>query len=149
MRKIGFINYVVSLVLSSMCGVGFATGLIFFTEPAPSPKQSLPVISFNNVQLFRNNVDNKHNPFAGPMRDAIKAIEKSKMPEPPSTPDVPSMGQGFEKIEVLGVLPPDTCILRRGSDTLTLRANEDSIIGKVGKITSDGVYVDGIFYSFK
>lgn len=150
MRKIGFVNYAVSLVLSSLCGVGFATGLIFLTEPAPSAKQTLPVISFDNVQLYRNNVESKVNPFDGPMKDAIKAIEKAKMPEVPAVPKVPSMNKGFgETIEVLGVLPPDTCILRKGSETVTVRANEDSSIGSVGQITSDGVYVNGNFYAIK
>lgn len=150
MRKIGFVNYAASLVLSSLCGVGFATGLIFLTEPAPSAKQTLPVISFDNVQLFRNSVESKKNPFDGPMKDAIKAVERAKMPAVPSTPKVPSMSKEFgERIEVLGVLPPDTCILRKGSETVTVRTNEDSSVGKVGEITSEGVYVNGIFYAIE
>ncbi len=84
------------------------------------------------------------------MKDAIKAIEKAKMPEVPAVPKVPTMNKGFgETIEVLGVLPPDTCILRKGSETVTVRANEDSSIGSVGQITSDGVYVNGNFYAIK
>lgn len=150
MRKIGFVNYAVSLVLSSLCGVGFATGLIFLTKPAPSAKQTLPVISFENVQLFRNNIEIKKNPFDGPMKDAVKAVERAKMPKAPSTPKVPSMDKAFgDRIEVLGVLPPDTCILRKGSELVTVRANEDSKVGKIGQITSDGVHVDGNFYAIK
>lgn len=150
MRKIGFVNYAVSLVLSSLCGVGFAIGLIFLTQPAPSAKQTLPVISFDNVQFFRNSVESKNNPFDGPMKDAIRAIEKAKMPERPSTPKVPAMNNDVgEHIEVLGVLPPDTCILRKGSETVTVNANEDSKFGSVGRITSEGVYVNGNFYAIK
>lgn len=150
MRKIGFVNYTFSLSVCSLLGVGLAVGLIFITKPMPPSKNTLPVISFNNVQLFRSSVEAKTSPFSGPIMDVVKALEKPKMPKVPAVPKMPEERiSESEQIYVLGVLPPDTCVLRKGSEILTAKSGEDMKFGKVSQVTSEGVYVNGKFYKMQ
>lgn len=150
MRKIGFFNYISFFAGSAILGILFSTGLMFITKPLPAEKVNLPVISFNNVQLFKSNIETKINPFAGPLADLF-APPKPILPEMPAVPETPAepVIPENERIFVMGILPPDTCILRKGGQVITVRSGKKSEFGEIGKITSEGVYVDGKLYEMQ
>lgn len=147
MRKIGFFNYISFFASSALLGIAASVGLIFLTKPFPAQVPNIPVISFNNVQLFRNNIETKTDPFSGPLAEIMspKKPVVPAIPQPPSAPAEPVIPES-ERISVMGIMPPDTCIVRKGSEIFTVSSGEKSPVGSVGKVTSEGVYVDGKFY---
>ena len=147
MRKIGFFNYISFFAGSAILGILFSSGLMCVSKPLPVEKVNLPVISFNNVQLFRSNIETKVNPFAGPLADVFSPPKPiaPKMPAALKTPSKPVIPEN-ERISVMGILPPDTCILRKGGKVITVRNGKKSEFGEIGEITSEGVYVDGKLY---
>lgn len=148
MRKIGFFNYISFFSISAIFGIAASVGLIFLTKPFPAQVQNIPVVSFNNAELYRHNVETKADPFSGPLADLFAP------PKPVSPPPMPKIAPGqaerqiseSERIYVIGVMPPDTCILRRGGEVLTVISGEKSPFGAIGNVTAEGVYVDGKFY---
>lgn len=147
MRKIGFFNYISFFASSALLGIVASVGLIFLTKPFPAQVTNIPVISFNNVQLFRNNIESKMNPFGGPLAEIMspKKPVVSSIPKPPSVPAEPVIPES-ERISVMGIMPPDTCIIRKGSEIVTVSSGQKTSVGSIGKVTSEGVYVDGKFY---
>lgn len=77
------------------------------------------------------------------------------MPGSSNRPDIPigNVGANYspasEKMEVIGVLPPDVVILRRGGETVTARSGSDTDFGHIGAVTSIGCYVDDTFVMLK
>lgn len=77
------------------------------------------------------------------------------MPGSSNPPDIPigNVGANYspasEKMEVIGVLPPDVVILRRGGETVTARSGSDTEFGHIGTVTSIGCYVDDTFVMLK
>lgn len=77
------------------------------------------------------------------------------MPGSSNRPDIPigNVGSNYspasEKMEVIGVLPPDVVILRRGGETVTARSGSDTEFGHIGTVTSIGCYVDDTFVMLK
>lgn len=77
------------------------------------------------------------------------------MPGSSNRPDIPigNVGANYspasEKMEVIGVLPPDVVILRRGGETVTARSGSDTDFGHIGTVTSIGCYVDDTFVMLK
>lgn len=77
------------------------------------------------------------------------------MPGSSNRPDIPigNVGANYspasEKLEVIGVLPPDVVILRRGGETVTARSGSDTEFGHIGTVTSIGCYVDDSFVMLK
>lgn len=77
------------------------------------------------------------------------------MPGSSNRPDIPigNVGANYspasEKMEVIGVLPPDVVILRRGGETVTARSGSDTEFGHIGTVTSIGCYVDDTFVMLK
>ena len=77
------------------------------------------------------------------------------MPGSSNRPDIPigNVGSNYspasEKMEVIGVLPPDVVILRRGGETMTARSGSDTEFGHIGTVTSIGCYVDDTFVMLK
>ena len=77
------------------------------------------------------------------------------MPGSSNRPDIPigNVGANYspasEKMEVIGVLPPDVVILRRGGETVTARSGSDTEFGHIGAVTSIGCYVDDTFVMLK
>ncbi len=77
------------------------------------------------------------------------------MPGSSNRPDIPigNVGSNYspasEKMEVIGVLPPDVVILRRDGETVTARSGSDTEFGHIGTVTSIGCYVDDTFVMLK
>ena len=134
MRKIGFFNYISFFSISTIFGVAASVGLIFFTKPFPAQMQNIPIVSFNNAELYRHNVETKADPFNGPLADFFAP------PKPVAPPPMPKMASGqaerqiseSERIYVIGVR--------------TVISGEKSRFGAIGNVTAEGVYVDGKFY---
>lgn len=87
----------------------------------------------------------------------IKNIDPSPFFEvigqtPPGTPIVPGQPNGkgaSNDLVILGVLPPDVVILRRGGKTLTAKTGEDTFAGVIGKVYLDGAWINNVFIPLK
>ena len=76
----------------------------------------------------------------------------------PSVPVVPSMpgspagvaaGSVSDKLTVIGVLPPNVVILKKGTSTVTAKAGTNTSLGEVGRVTKNGAYINGSFVGLK
>lgn len=143
MRRIGFFNYISFFSSSALFGIAASVGLIFLTKPIPPQVPVIPVIGYHNVQLFMNAIGTKIDPFAGPLVEmaTAKKISGPSFPKPPSLPSKPVKTE--PSFSVIGIMPPDTCILKNGSDIFTVSTGEKSAVGTIGKVTAEGVYVNG------
>ena len=71
------------------------------------------------------------------------------IPDAPSVPTMPDGGGEQDRALVLGVLPPDICIVSAGGKTYTCKLGDSIPLGTVNSITSKGVLIDGTFYKIK
>lgn len=147
MRKIGFFNYVSFLAASAILGIVASAGLIFLTKPYPVQVQNIPLVGFNNAQLFNNSIVNKADLFGGPLADAMnpKKVAAPEIPKIPSSPAGHTVSES-ERISVIGIMPPSACIIRRGSEMLSVVSGEKTAFGTIGDVTAEGVYIDGKLY---
>lgn len=133
MKKIGFANYITSIVVSGVVGGMFATGILYLMAPAVIQATKMPVVDYSNMRLSGSSIIAGVSPFGLP-----------KLPVAPVSPVVPDMPQGpVNVLEVVGVLPPDVVILQRGGESVTAYLGDDTKFGVVNEIYADGAVVDG------
>lgn len=140
MRKINFFEYILTLIASSACGIFFSGTLIYYTSTPVISKIEQPVVAYEkiNVNLHKATISG-----SSPFTATLPSVSNIDIPEPPDIPNMPKIVDTSQKLKVLGVLPPDICIIQRGSDTITSRRGESTKLGNIGDITNQGVYIDG------
>lgn len=93
---------------------------------------------------------NKASPFKAAAL-ATAAKETLLPPTPPSVPAMPTGPKGInniihqDKLTVVGLLPPNIAIIQKSGKAITVKSGQKSEYGYIGEITSNGVYIDGIF----
>lgn len=138
MRKISFLGYATVLGLSAASGIILGSLFLYISKPVESTSINLPVIDYEKVNTHKGGIILGQSPF----KNTFAAPVLPEAPVPPSVPNMPDMN---EKMVVLGVLPPDVCIIKKGTETVTARSGDDTKFGHIGAITSHGAYIDGSF----
>lgn len=139
MKLIKTFGILCSAALSVML---FGAHIFYTSVNAERELSPLPVLDYKKIA-------NQHDSFIGmvamPFKNSPKITGNEEMPEmptPPSIPDMPGMGN---TLAVIGILPPDVCILQRGGETLTARSGTQTKFGYVGSIDAGGAVVDGTY----
>ena len=140
MRKISFLTYSTVLGLSAVSGIIFSSLFLYIAKPVKPITSNFPIIDYYKINTHKGGLILGQSPFKGIAAHPL-------LPEAPVPPSVPGMPKaiGDDKLTVLGLLPPDVCIIKKGSDTITARVGDDTKLGHVGDITNRGVYIDGTF----
>lgn len=140
MRKISFLTYSTVLGLSAVSGIIFSSLFLYIAKPVKPITSNFPIIDYYKINTHKGGLILGQSPFKGIAAHPL-------LPEAPVPPQVPGMPEaiGDDKLTVLGLLPPDVCIIKKGSDTITARVGDDTKLGHVGDITNRGVYIDGTF----
>lgn len=150
MREIGYSNVISTLVCSAFLGVFISGITLYFARPDTAAVNSLPTINYDNINLYKSRVIGS-SPF-GLRQNSDNVMDMPSMPTPPSVPSMPApsgIPNTGDQLTVIGLLPPDVCILRKGGITVTARSGSDTELGHVGSITDEGVYVDGQYLRIK
>ena len=140
MRKISFLCYATVLGLSAVSGIIFSSLFLYIAKPVKPITSNFPIIDYYKINTHKGGLILGQSPFKGIAAHPLLP----EAPVPPSVPGMPDIAAG-DKLVVLGVLPPDVCIIRKGADTVTARSGDDTKLGHVGNITSRGAYIDGNF----
>lgn len=140
MRKISFLCYATVLGLSAVSGIILSSLSIYISKPVKPLTTNLPIIDYDKINTHKGGIILGQSPFKG----TLTAPVLPEAPVPPSVPGMPDIAAA-DKLVVLGVLPPDVCIIRKGADTVTARIGDDTKLGHIGNITPRGVYIDGNF----
>ena len=143
MRRIGFLKTAFTLSVCFVAGIGFSLAAAYVFRPLPVAEARIPVTNFDNIQGLKGGSIYANNPFRTP------APVNMKMPAVPGVPAMPSGMSVTQKTLVLGVLPPDVCIISHEGKNYTLRLGDSLPFGTVEAISSLGVMVDGTFYRIK
>lgn len=144
MRKISFLCYATVLGLSAVSGIILSSLSLYIAKPVKPLTTNLPIIDYDKINTHKGGIILGQSPFKG----ILTAPVLPEAPVPPSVPGMPEIAAG-DKLVVLGVLPPDVCIIRKGADTVTARTGDDTKLGHIGNITPRGVYIDGNFIEIK
>lgn len=150
MREIGYSNVISTLVCSAILGVCISGITLYFARPDTAAVNSLPTINYDNINLYESQVSGS-SPFRS-QQNSDNVMDMPSMPTPPSVPSMPApsgIPNTGDQLTVIGLLPPDVCILRKGGITVTARSGSDTELGHVGSITDEGVYVDGQYLRIK
>lgn len=150
MREIGYSNVISTLVCSAFLGVFISGITLYFARPDTAAVNSLPTINYDNINLYKSHVIGS-SPFRS-QQNSDNVMDMPSMPTPPSVPSMPApsgIPNTGDQLTVIGLLPPDVCILRKGGITVTARSGSDTELGHVGSITDEGVYVDGQYLRIK
>lgn len=146
MRRIGFLKTALTFSVCFVAGIGFSVAAAYAFRPLPVAEARIPVTNFDSIQGLKGGSIYANNPFR-----AAAPVNMS-LPDAPGVPAMPSMPGGMsetEKTVVLGVLPPDVCIISHEGKNYTLRIGDSTPFGKVEAISGIGVTVDGAFYRIK
>lgn len=149
MREIGYSNVISTLVCSAFLGVFISGITLYFARPDTAAVNSLPTINYDNINLYKSQVIGS-SPFGLRQNSDLNVMDMPAAPTPPSVPSMPAAsGSTGSQLTVIGLLPPDVCILQKGGITVTARSDSDTELGHVGSINDDGVYVDGKYLRIK
>lgn len=113
----------------------------FSTLPLPlGPQKAFAASSpFGNV-LPQNAMDN------APVQAPTYIPGSPMVPQMPDTPGAPA--RQSEVLSVIGVLPPDVVILKKGGQTITAKTGSKTDFGTIGTISKTGATVDGNWIEF-
>lgn len=143
MRRIGFMKTALTFSVCFVAGIGFSLAAAYVFRPLPVAEARIPVTNFDNIQGLKGGSIYANNPFRA------AAPVNMEMPDAPGVPAMPSGMPETEKTVVLGVLPPDVCIISHEGKNYTLRLGDSTPFGTVEAISGIGVTVDGAFYRIK
>ena len=143
MRKVSFVKSALTFSLCLIAGAGFSFVAAYAFKPMPVAEARIPVTNFDNNQGLKGGSIYSNDPirFVPPVDVTI-----------PDAPGVPAMSDGMREKDgtlVLGVLPPDVCIVSVSGKTYTCKIGDNIPLGTVDSITSKGVSIGGIFYRIK
>lgn len=143
MHKVGFVKSALTFSLCLFAGAGFSFAAAYAFKPLPAAEAKIPVTNFDNIKGLKGGSIYSNDPF-------IFALPVNvSMPDAPSVPPMPAGMKDKDGPLVLGVLPPDVCIVFTGGKTYTCRIGDNSPLGTVDNITSEGVLIGGTFYRIK
>lgn len=145
MRKISLLKTALTFSVCVIAGAGFSFVAAYAFRPLPVAEARIPVTNFDNIQGLKGGSIYSNDPFR------YTAPVKMDAPEVPGVPAMPAMPAMSEqdKTVVLGVLPPDVCIVSGGGKTYTCRVGESIPLGTIESISSKGVMIDGAFIRIK
>lgn len=143
MRKVGFVKSTLVFSLCLICGAGFSFVAAYAFKPLPVAEARIPVTNFDNIQGLRGGSIYSNDPFR------LTLPVDVTIPDAPSVPAMPDGMSEQDGILVLGVLPPDVCIVSIRGKTYTCKIGDNIPPGTVDSITSKGVFVGGTFYRIK
>lgn len=145
MRKISLLKTALTFSVCLIAGVGFSFVAAYAFRPLPVAEARIPVTNFDNIQGLKGGSIYSNDPFR------YTAPVNMDAPQVPGVPPVPSMPGGMpeDKTTVLGVLPPDVCIISGGGKTYTCRVGDNIPLGTVESVSSKGVMIDGAFIRIK
>lgn len=139
MKKIGFANYITSIVVSGVLGGILATGVLYLAAPAVIQATKMPNVDYGNMLLGGNSIIAGSSPFGLP-----------KLPNVPVSPVVPEMPQAPGNVlEVVGVLPPDVVVLQRGGESVTAYLGDETKFGIVQEVRDNGAVIDGKYVALR
>ena len=143
MRKVSFVKSALTFSLCLFAGAGFSFAAAYAFKPLPVAEARIPVTNFDNIKGLKGGSIYSNDPF-------ILALPVDvSMPDAPSVPPMPAGMREQDGPLVLGVLPPDVCIVSTGGKTYTCRIGDNIPLGTVDNITSEGVLIGGTFYRIK
>ena len=143
MRKVSFVKSALTFSLCLICGAGFSFVAAYAFKPMPVAEARIPVTNFDNIQGLKGGSIYSNDPFRFVLPVDVTI---------PDAPGVPAMSDGMREKDgtlVLGVLPPDVCIVSVSGKTYTCKIGDNIPLGTVDSITSKGVSIGGIFYRIK
>ena len=101
-------------------------------------------------------------PFGGLQGGGVMAqvpAGRGEIPSPPTAPSIPTLPTqpglvgkkdfATDAVVVLGVLPPSVAIIQDGGKTVTVRLGDETSLGKIAEITTDGIVIGEQFFGLK
>ena len=143
MRKVSFVKSALTFSLCLIAGAGCSFISAYAFKPLPVAEARIPVTNFDNIQGLKGGSIYSTDPFRLALPVDIN------MPDAPSVPAMPDGIREKDGTLVLGVLPPDVCIVSVGGKTYTCKLGDNIPLGPVDSITSKGVTIGGTFYRIK
>lgn len=143
MRKIGTTSIVKALVISGTTGVCFTLLTFLVLWPAEVKQQPLSVLNYKSIDISRGEITLRGSPFLS----ASKRLDEPVLPIIPDQELLEAEASG--KMVVLGVIPPEIAIIKKGESTQTVRVGEETAYGTVEYVTRSGVAINGRFLSLK
>lgn len=163
MMKITFYQKILAVGASSLLSIGILGLWIGATARDIPPAKITPVIDFSYLSS-PNLAFASSNPFPASADAALLTNNNGKLPTNLSmpTPRLPWMPTNAAanittnpaaptmnmELEVIGLLPPDVAILRRGGETITARIG-NSNFGYLTEVSDTGVEIDGKWIAYK
>lgn len=143
MHRVSFFKSALTFSLCLIVGAGFSFVAAYVFKPLPVAEAKIPVTNFDSIQGLKGGSIYANDPF--------RFVPPANMtiPDAPSVPTMPDGGGEQDRALVLGVLPPDICIVSAGGKTYTCKLGDSIPLGTVNSITSKGVLIDGTFYKIK
>ena len=139
MKKISFLRYVGTLMASGLFGASLTLGLLISSHPAEVNMPQQPAVNYDSISFLKNNIIVGSSPFSE--RDVSKVQDLSG-------PIIPELPQQDERLRVIGLLPPDVVILKKGGETVTAMVGEDTKFGHINSVFDSGAVIDGQYREF-
>lgn len=143
MRKIGTSSLLNALMISGAIGAGFTLLTLFVLWPVGERQLPLSVLNYKKISLAKGEIILRDSPF----------LSGSRRLDEPVTPVMPNQelieAEASGKLLVLGVIPPEIAIIKKGDAVQTIRVGEDNPHGTVDYVTRAGVSINGRFLSLK
>lgn len=143
MQKIGFLKIATLFIFAAIAGSLFSLSILFLSEYKQdiSSKTEIPFVDYEKIDNYKGGTIMSNSPFK------LSAPDMNIFPNAPVPPGIPDMPNDYnnDKVVLLGVLPPDVCIIKKGHEVITAHSGEKTFIGVVTNITSQGIYLDGKF----
>ena len=139
MKKISFFRYVGTLVASGLLGAGLTFGLLISSNPAEVNMPKQPAVNYDSISFLKNNIIIGSSPFSE--RDVSRFQDLA-------SPIIPELPQQDERLKVIGLLPPDVVILKKGGETVTAMVGEDTKFGRINSVFVGGAVIDGQYREF-
>ena len=143
MRKIGTDSLLKALMASGTIGVCLTLLAFFVMWPVEVKQQPLSVLNYKNIDVSKSEITLRGSPFLS----GSKRLDEPVVPVMPDQELLEAEASG--KMVVLGVIPPEIAIIKKGESTQTVRVGEETAYGTVEYVTRSGVAINGRFLSLK
>ncbi len=143
MRNIGTKSLLNALMISGSIGVGITLLTLFALWPAEVKQQPLSVLNYRSIDISKGEIILRESPFLSGSR----RLDEPVLPVIPDQELIEAESSG--RLMVLGVIPPEIAIIKKGDSTMTIRVGEETAYGTVDYVTRSGVSINGRFLSLK
>lgn len=142
MRSISANDKIYAFIASSIIGGLLTTAVLVLSLPEDVPGQPLSVLNYDNIDLSKGEIILRNSPF-------VPGVALQDSPVIPVLPEQELIDEATGRLVVLGVIPPDVAIIKKGDTMLTARVGEETAHGTIDYVTRSGVSINGRFINLK